>query len=184
LSDKTSSLKGANRMMSFQLAKDTFYATLRDRIAAQNPARTVVVRQTVRPGVVVSENELPGAAVDGISPADAFCLRWTAASIRTQGPLPLLASTCEIRYATDGTSGYAGLDRGRALAAMDSELAQALSTAPQSVCTIAVTETSIPATTSLSGTTIFWADLSLKPATMRGERMERVAEIEVFSHGQ
>ena len=41
-----------------QSAKDTFYVTLRDRLAALNPARTVVVRGMVRPGVLVEENEL------------------------------------------------------------------------------------------------------------------------------
>jgi hypothetical protein len=41
-----------------QRAKDTFYITLRDRIAALNPARTVLVRGVVRPAVLVEENEL------------------------------------------------------------------------------------------------------------------------------
>ena len=116
-------------MLSVQLAKDTFYVLLRDRVAAGNTARAVVLRGVVRPGVVTTENELPGAAVDGISPADVFCLRWTSLSVDTQGPLPLIALGCEIRYATDGTSGTAGMDRGRALAAMDAELAAAISMA-------------------------------------------------------
>ena len=33
-----------------QNAKDTFYVTLRDRLAAVNPARTMVVRGVTRPG--------------------------------------------------------------------------------------------------------------------------------------
>ena len=114
-------------MFTTQLMKDTFYAAIRNRIAANNPARTIVVRGVIRPGVVVAENELPGAAVDGIAPADAFCLRWNALAIDTQSALPLLTLTCEIRYATDGTT---SMDRGRALAAMDAELATAISCAP------------------------------------------------------
>ena len=98
-------------MLSVQLAKDTFYAALQARIAAGNPARTVVVRGTVRPGVVVAENELPGAAVDGIAPANAFCLRWTGLSVDSKAALPLISQTCEIRYATDGTTGLGGMDR-------------------------------------------------------------------------
>ena len=173
-------------MLNIQLAKDTFYATLRDRVAAGNAARTVVLRGTVRPGVVVAENELPGAAVDGISPADAFCLRWTGLSIDTQGPLPLIALGCEIRYATDGTSGMAGMDRGRALAAMDAELTAAISQTPQSTCSMLVSEVAGggASTEAMTGTTVFWGDVSFKAAVMNNERMERTAEVEVFSYGQ
>ena len=42
-----------------QNAKDTFYVTLQSRLAALNPARTIVVRGVVRPGTLVEENELP-----------------------------------------------------------------------------------------------------------------------------
>ena len=44
-----------------QNAKDTFYVTLRDRLAAVNPARTMVLRGVTRPGVLVEENELASA---------------------------------------------------------------------------------------------------------------------------
>lgn len=173
-------------MLSVQLAKDTFYVLLRDRVAAGNTARAVVLRGVVRPGVVTTENELPGAAVDGISPADVFCLRWTSLSVDTQGPLPLIALGCEIRYATDGTSGTAGMDRGRALAAMDAELAAAISMAPQAASSLLVAENhgGGASTTVMSGTNVFWGDVSFKLATMRNERIERTAEIEVFCYGQ
>ena len=173
-------------MLSVQLAKDTFYATLRDRIAAGNAARTVVLRGVVRPGVVTTENELPGAAVDGISPADVFCLRWTSLAVDTQGPLPLVALGCEIRYATDGSSGTAGMDRGRDLAAMDAELVAAISLVPQTASSLLVTESAGggASTTALTGTNVFWSDVSFKPAAMRNERIERTAEIEVFCYGQ
>ena len=173
-------------MLSGQLAKDTFYATLRSRVAAGNAARTVVVRGVVRPGVVVAENELPGAAVDGISPADAFCLRWTGLSVDTQASLPLIGMTCEIRYATDGTPGRAGMDRGRALAAMDAELVAAISTSPQSASCLSVAEIAGggASTETATGTNVFWGDVSFEAVVMRGERMERTAEVEVFSYGQ
>ena len=173
-------------MLSVQLAKDTFYATLRNRVAAGNPARTVVVRGVVRPGVVVAENELSGAAVDGIAPGDAFCLRWTGLAVDMQAALPLVAMTCEIRYATDGTTGLAGMDRGRSLAAMDAELVTAISAAPQSASTTSVAEIAGGGATAatVTGTNVFWGDVSFKPTVMRGERMERTAEVEVFSYGQ
>jgi len=46
-----------------QNAKDTFYVMLQSRLAALNPARTIVVRSQVRPGILVDENELPTAAI-------------------------------------------------------------------------------------------------------------------------
>lgn len=173
-------------MLSVQLAKDTFYAALRDRVALGNPARTIVLRGVVRPGVVATENELPGAAVDGISPADAFCLRWTGLAVDTQGPMPLIALGCEIRYATDGTSGSAGMDRGRALAAMDAELVAAISKAPQTACSMLVAEIAGggSSTSTMTGTNVFWGDVAFKPAVMRDERIERTAEVEVFCYGQ
>ena len=171
--------------MSLQVAKDTFYQVLRDRIAAANPARTVVIRGVIRPGVVVQENELPAAAVDGIVLADAFCLRWTELRIEGRGALPLLTAVCEIRYGTDGTAAMAGLDRGRALGAMDAELAAAVALAPQSAGGDLVAEITGggASTVTTAGTRVFWTGATFKPAVMRNERMERTAEVEVFCYG-
>ncbi len=110
-----------------QNAKDTFYVTLRDRLAAVNPARTMVLRGVTRPGVLVEENELTSASV----PVDAFCLQWTGMSVDAQGALPLVTMVCEIRYATDGDAGNGGMDRGRLMAGMDAELVAAVSASPQ-----------------------------------------------------
>ncbi|HTD96333.1 MAG TPA: hypothetical protein VK627_05370, partial [Edaphobacter sp.] len=86
-------------------ARDTFYVTLRDRLAAVNPARTMVLRGVTRPGVLVEENELASA----YQPVDAFCLRWTGVQVDAQGAMPLMTMTCEIRYATDGNAGNGGM---------------------------------------------------------------------------
>ncbi len=51
-----------------QNAKDTFYVTLQARLAALNPARTMVLRGVTRPGVQVEENELTTA----YDPTDVF----------------------------------------------------------------------------------------------------------------
>ncbi len=171
--------------MSLQVAKDTFYTVLRDRVVGKNPARTVVVRGVIRPGVVVQENELPVAAVDGIAPTDAFCLQWTELKADGRGALPLLTAVCEIRYATDGSAAMAGLDRGRALAAMDTELAAAVGTRPQSAGGEMVAELAGggASTVTSAGTRVFWGDVTFKPAVMKGERMERTAEVEVFCYG-
>ena len=158
--------------MDVQDVKDTFYRLMRDRIAAGNAGRTVLVRGVLRPAVIVMENELPASAVDGIAPADCFCLHWT--SLRSAAGLMELG--CEIRYATDGSAGAAGLDRGRALGAMDTELLAAVDTAPQNVAGFALSESAAGGTTqNATGTQVFWSDLVFGPAALRGERIERTA---------
>jgi len=157
-----------------QNAKDTFYTTLRDRLATVNPARTMVVRSVTRPAVLVEENELPSDAV----PVDAFRLRWTSLKVDPDGALPLVTMVCEIRYATDGSSGNGGMDRGRLLAAMDAELASALSASPRSaVKTSYSTAPPLPLNTN-----VFWGEVTFNPAAVAGERLERVATLEVFCY--
>ena len=165
--------------MTLQDVKDTFYTALRDRVAAGNAGRQVLVRGVLRPAVVVTENELPGAAIDGIALADCFCLRWT--SVRRDLGLRVLG--CEVKYATDGTVGAAGMDRGRALGALDAELMQALAAAPQSAAAVTVSEAVAgAAVASLAGTRVFWGDPVLGDAVLRGERVERTATVEVYGY--
>lgn len=165
-------------MGNVQVIKDTFYASLRDRVAAGNVARTAAIRGVLRPGVVVVENELPGAALDGIAPVEAFSLRWTGMRGVGQG---LVALLCEIRYATDGSVGAVGMDRGRALAAMDAELLAAASAEPRAADALVFAGAGAGGTPSGLGR-IFWGDLAFGAAVIRAERMERVAEIEVFGY--
>ena len=157
-----------------QNARDTFYVTLRDRLAAVNPARTIVLRRLVRPGVLVEENELVSAAL----PVDAFCLHWTTLSVDAQGTLPLVTMGCAIRYATDGDSGNGGMDRGRLLAAMDAELAATVSAAPQH----AVKRNYAGAAPAAMATNVFWGDAAFGAVVVEGERLERVATVAVFCY--
>ncbi|MBB5317602.1 hypothetical protein [Tunturibacter empetritectus] len=163
-----------------QNARDTFYVTLRDRLAAVNPARTIVLRGVIRPGVLVEENELASATV----PVNAFCLHWTGLSVDAQGALPLATMTCEISYATDGDSGNGGMDRGRLLSAMDAELVAAVSAAPQSVTKrnyVGAAGGSGLAPVAM-GTNVFWGDAAFGAAVVNTERLERVATVEVFCY--
>lgn len=163
-----------------QNAKDTFYTALQARLAAVNPARTTVVRGVTRPGVLVEENELASA----FSPPDVFCLRWTAAKVDTQSALPLVTMTCEVRYATDGNSGNGGMDRGRLLAAMDAELASTIGASPQSAAKMnyAGLAGESGASPIAMGTNIFWSDVTFGKTIADGERLERVATVEVYSY--
>jgi hypothetical protein len=163
-----------------QNARDTFYITLRDRIAALNPARTMVLRGVTRPGVLVEENEL----VSAYQPVDAFCLHWAGLNVDPLGSLPLVSMVCEIQYATGGDSDNGGMDRGRLLSAMDGELAAALTMSPQNV-----PKANYVASAGGSGlapvtmaTNVFWGDVSFGTSVVNGERLERVATVEVFSY--
>lgn len=157
-----------------QNAKDTFYTTLRDRLAAVNPGRTMVVRGVTRPAVLVEENELASDVV----PVDAFRLRWVGLKVDASSALPLVTMECEIHYATDGSSGNGGMDRGRLLAAMDAELATALSEVPHR----AAKENYSAAPPVTMATNVFWGDATFGAVTVTDERLERVAAVEVFCY--
>jgi hypothetical protein len=161
-----------------QNAKDTFYVMLQSRLAVLNPSRTIVVRGTVRPGILVDENELPTAWVA----MDAFRLEWTALQVDSEGPLPMVTMGCYIRYATDGDPGNAGMDRGRLLTAMDAELSAALGTAPHTVGKMNYSAAGAGVAPEPMGTNVFWADLLFGAAMAVGERLERSATVQVFAY--
>lgn len=163
-----------------QNAKDTFYVMLRDRLAAVNPSRTIVLRGAARPGVLVAENELVSAEL----PIDAFCLRWTTVSANVRGPLPLVTLGCAIRYATDGDSGNGGMDRGRLLSTMDAELVTAISAAPRSTAKMnyVASASGSGVVPTMMATSVFWGDLAFGVVTVTRERLERVATVEVFCY--
>ncbi len=159
-----------------QNAKDTFYLTLRDRLATVNPARTMVLRGVTRPGSLVEENELTTA----LQVANAFCLRWTGLKVVSRSALPLVQMLCEIRYCTDGSSGNGGMDRGRMLAEMDAELSAAANAIPHHVTKSSYAAGSTSGTA--MGTNVFWGDVAFGVAVAQGERLERVATVEVFAY--
>lgn len=157
-----------------QSAKDSFYVALRDRIAGINPERTTVLRGATRAGVLVAENEL----ATNFFAVDVFSLQWVTLSVDASDGL--VRMQCEIRYATDGSAGNGGMDRGRMLAEMDLELATALRRDPQSVVKTAYT--SAGATT--MGTNVFWGDPVFAAVATEGERVSRTAAVEVFTYGE
>ena len=173
-------------MQNLQSIKDTFYALLQSRLATLNPARTLVVRGILRPGILVPENELPGTAIDGISPAEAFCLRWATLKVDAQTAGSLLTLGCEIRYASDGTTGNASMDRGRMLSAMDVELATALTLLPMHTIADVLSEAPGGGASTIEplSSNIFWTQPTFGALIPRGERLERTAQLEVFGYGQ
>lgn len=154
-----------------QNAKDTFYITLRNRLATVNPARTMTMRGVVRPGILVEEAESPVAQLL----PDVFVLRWTKFTADTQLPSILATMSCEIHYATAGTQQNSGLDRGRALEEMDDELLQIL--CPSSTTKMSYAQS--PA--QQMGTNIFWSQASFAAEGTTRERVGRVATVQVFA---
>jgi hypothetical protein len=101
-----------------QAAKDSFYMALRARLSALNPERIIVIDGVTVPGILVRENVAPrfNEAQAGVFYID-FGELLIAESTR-----PMLGMDCHIWYASEGTAGGTGVDRGRMLAEMDSEL--------------------------------------------------------------
>jgi hypothetical protein len=99
--------------------KDSFYLALRNRLAAYDPQRTIIVNGATRPAILVAENEAPEIAprVEG-----AFCLTWESARPVQPAISTLLAMDCVISYRTSGSSLNGEFDRGRTLAALDADL--------------------------------------------------------------
>ena len=106
---------------NMQFAKDSFYVAMRDRLAALDPARTVVVAGRMRPAVLVDENE-PANSAPPLP--NAFHLAWVIPEIvkgSEAARRPLMKIDCTIAYRIAGAQS-GSVDRGRALATLDSEL--------------------------------------------------------------
>ncbi|HEX4007864.1 MAG TPA: hypothetical protein VHX60_16950 [Acidobacteriaceae bacterium] len=154
-----------------QNAKDTFYITLRSRLAALNPLRTMTLRSVARPSILVEEAEAPMAQ----PVLDAFALIWTGLQADHQLPAILAQMTCEIRYSTAGTQNNAGLDRGRALEEMDYEVLNLLY--PYSAQKMNYTQNPAAA----METMIFWSEPEFGAVVTLRDRLSRTAKVTVFA---
>jgi hypothetical protein len=161
-----------------QNAKDTFYVVVQARLAAANPARTMVLRGVVRPGIWVEENELATA----YEPTDGFCLSWTSLRVDASSALPLVTMVCEIRYVTDGSAGNGGMDRGRLMGGMDAALAAVVNAAPQNALKMNYAGSGLGVAAVAMGTNVFWGDVVFGEVKVEGERLERVATVAVFAY--
>ncbi len=155
-----------------QNAKDSFYMALRTRLVAINPDRTILMRGTVRPGILVEEAE---AAFPQL-PDDVYTLRWLSLGIDVDLASTLVAQECEILYSTCGTQSFGGLDRGRLLSAMDEEISSML----QPFCTPKLSYVVSPPTTML--TQVFWDEPVFGPIVTQRDRISRVVKILLYSY--
>ena len=161
-----------------QNAKDSFYELLRGRLAALNPERTIVVRGVTRPGVLVDENELQASALL----PDCFHLQWVSASVDALRAMPLVTMGCEIGYATAGTAVNGGLDRGRALGAMDGELLAAVQQSPQNTGKNSYTGLAAAGAPVAMGSRVWWGDVVFGPVKVDRDRVTRTATVTVMSY--
>lgn len=161
-----------------QAAKDSFYMALRERLAALNPSRVIVMDGVERPAIVVRENMEPQFAV---AQANAYYLEWGEVRI-AESKRPILGFECHIWYATEGSTG-SGVDRGRMLAQMDEELLR--------ICAPLHTEMrDYRQSPSVDlGCGVFWTMPALKSSPMgaakqeqnaSGARVERVGTLRVY----
>lgn len=155
-----------------QNAKDSFYTTLRARLTAINPERTVLLRGAVRPGILVEEAEAPFSQM----PSDVFVLRWLGLGVDTNLDSTMTAMECEIAYQTCGTQSFGGLDRGRMLSQMDAELLAML----QPFDTPKMNYTATPPAAML--TQIFWDEPVMGAITVQRDRLSRAVKVVVYSY--
>ncbi len=155
-----------------QNAKDSFYMAMRNRLAALNPERTILVRGAVRPGIVVEEAEAPFAQL----PGDVFVLRWLGMGVDVDLASSLIAQECEIVYCTCGSQSFGGLDRGRALSVMDTEVVALL----QPFHTPKMSYTLMPPVPML--TQVFWDEPVFTPCVTQRDRLSRSVKVMVYSY--
>jgi hypothetical protein len=155
-----------------QNAQNTFYITLRNRLAALNPSRTLYLRGITRPGILVEGNEI----VTGRSPSNVFILRWRGLQTNFDLPEAVLQMNCEIEYAVEGTTANIDMDRGTMLTEMDMELIALLK--PANVQKMNYTQS----TATAMGTRVFWTEPKFQPVSIERDRLQRTATISVFSY--
>jgi hypothetical protein len=155
-----------------QNAKDSFYVALRSRLATINPERTILLRGAVRPGILVEDAEAPFSQY----PDDVYVLRWLGMAADIDLASMMAAEQCEIVYQTCGTQSFGGLDRGRALSAMDEEVLAMVSP----FYTPKLNYTATPPAAML--THVFWDEPVFSPVVIQRDRLSRTASVVVYSY--
>ncbi|MDE1163729.1 MAG: hypothetical protein PW792_17530 [Acidobacteriaceae bacterium] len=160
-----------------QNAKDTFYEVMRERLATVNAERTVVVRGTTRPAVLVEENELSKVA----PPKNCFRLRWTQAAVGMSSALPTTFLRCEIVYTTAGSNEQSGMDRGRVLAAMDAELLAMVEQPVRNASKTNYAGVALGHNAAAMTTKVWWSSLAFGAVKATEDVLERMASVEVMA---
>jgi hypothetical protein len=105
-----------------------------------------------------------------------FVLRWLGLGVDLDLGTTMVAEQCEIIYQTCGTQSFGGLDRGRALSAMDEELVAMA----QPFYTPKLDYTATPPASML--TKVFWNEPGFGPIVIQRDRSSRTASVMVYSY--
>lgn len=145
-----------------QHAKDSLFATLRQRLAAVAPQRMIQLADSL-------------AHIPAPPPTDCFVLRFCEASVAAtfETSRPLMRLACVVEYRTRGTDDAAAT-RGRTLGAMDAELL-AVSTPPS---TAKFDHTCTPPRP--LGTRILWSAPRLGEVKQDCDMLARTATFDLF----
>jgi hypothetical protein len=156
-----------------QFAKDSFFMTLRARLAQVNPARTIALNGEAEPAVLVTENE---AVTSAETLPNCFYVHFGGTGIVNgvpQDDAPLMALQTSVTYRTLGATD-ASADRGRALTSLDSDLLTICSPRHASKCDY----TKDPAVD--LGSRIFWSAPELDECVPRGAELSRAAKLTLY----
>jgi hypothetical protein len=145
---------------------------LRARLVTINPERTILLRGAVRPGILVEEAEAPFSQY----PDDVYVLRWLGLAADMDLASTMAAEQCEVVYQTCGTQSFGGLDRGRALSAMDEEVLGMV----QPFSTPKLNYTATPPASML--TQVFWDEPAFSPVVVQRDRLSRSVSMVVYSY--
>jgi hypothetical protein len=154
-----------------QATKDSFYITLRDRLAEIDPTLTIEIDGATRPAIVVLENEPthPVTLEDNV-----FYIEW--GGVRSVHPesSTLAAMDCVITYSAAGQVETGGVSRGRKLAALDADLL--------AICMPGQTHKYdySSGTPVELGSYIFWLAPEIKPGKTDPLRVTRNAYLTIF----
>ena len=154
-----------------QATKDSFYLTLRDRLAQAYPGRTITLDGITRPAIVVVENDKPSVTA---RQHDALYLEWGEARAVRPAISTLMAMVCTMSYESAGTEQNGGLDRGRMLGELESELL--------GVCSPAMTRKNdyMSGSPADLGSNIFWSQPTFRGAKPGPGCVAREASITVY----
>jgi hypothetical protein len=109
-------------------------------------------------------------------PSDVFVLRWLGLGVDLDLASAMVAEECEIIYQTCGTQSFGGLDRGRSLSALSSELVAIL----QPFYTPKLNYAAQPPAAMF--TRVFWDEPAFTPTIVQRDRLARSARVMVYSY--
>ena len=98
------------------------------------------------------------------------------------GVMPLAMLECWIDYETAGTTMNGGMDRGRALAAMDAELQGAVNVFPRNVLKMNYSALANGSAAVAMNTSVWWSEVALGETVTKDDRLARTATVQLMSY--